>query len=451
LPGTRTYLSRTPPVGRFAILGLILAAGWFLFWPDFETALPTTTPRDLVFIDSEIGNINDLPSSLSFSPDGRQILLGTPQAVYLHDAQTGTLLKRFWSLSYDPDMRTPIFSPDGRHFVTTPLSNAKLWDLETGLAEIVFSGHTPRGWITSATFSPDGHRLVTAAEDNTARIWDTEGATPHRFAPIETRRAILTLVGHTQALTSAGFSMDGRRVLTASRLDHTARLWDADTGQPIAVFSSERREMIQAIFSPNGRRVLTLSAEQARLWDAGDGRPLLKLDAEGPFRAFGKAAFSADGRSIITVGGLSTTMRGRPYISLWDADSGQLLQTTGGASSTIPGPSSFFTDARFSPDGRRVATTSSDGKVQLWDVNSGGELVTLSGPAAVASHPVFSPDGRRLAASFFRDIVKVWQLLDDAPYHDPAAATLVQREVPDFVEWITGRYRLARRRLGLAL
>src|SRR5262249_27073884 len=149
----------------------------------------------------------------------------------------------------------------------------------------------------------------------------------------ETRRAILTLAGHTRPLTSAVFNMDGRRVLTVSRLDHNARLWDADTGQPIAVFSSGSSEMLHAIFSPNGRRVLTLSNEQVRLWDAGDGRPLLNFDAGPHFQSFGKAAFSADGRWIVTIGGFFTVTIGRsftPYISVWDADGGQVLRTTGG-------------------------------------------------------------------------------------------------------------------------
>jgi len=448
-PGTRNYLSRMSPVRRFAILGLILAAGWFFLWPDSETRVPTTSRRDLTFIDYEIGNV-------SFSPDGRQILIGTRQIVYLHDAQDGTLLKRLWTVGYHSDWRTPTFSPDGRHFVTTPLSEAILWDLESGLQQIVFAGHAPRGWITSATFSSDGRRLVTAAEDNTARIWDTESAKPRSswFAPIETRSAILTLAGHTRPLTSAVFNMDGRRVLTASRLDHAARLWDADTGQPIAVFSSGSSEMLQAIFSPNGRRILTLSNEQVQLWDAGDGRALLNVDAGAHFRSFSKAAFSADGRWIVTIGGFFTVTIGgafTPYISLWDADSGQVLRTTGGQSSTMPGRSSFLTDAQFSPDGQRVVTTSNDGKVQLWDVSTGGELITLPGTPVSASHPAFSPDGHRLAASFFNDTVMVWQLLDGAPYHDSDAAILVRREVPDIVEWLAGRYRLARRRLGLAL
>jgi hypothetical protein len=46
------------PVSRFAILGLILAAGWLFLWPDLETGVPTTRRRDLIFIDYEIGNVS---------------------------------------------------------------------------------------------------------------------------------------------------------------------------------------------------------------------------------------------------------------------------------------------------------------------------------------------------------------------------------------------------------
>jgi len=38
--------------------------------------------------------------------------------------------------------------------------------------------------------------------------------------------------GHKNGVNSASFSRDGRRIVTASD-DHTARLWDAETGRPI--------------------------------------------------------------------------------------------------------------------------------------------------------------------------------------------------------------------------
>ena len=40
------------------------------------------------------------------------------------------------------------------------------------------------------------------------------------------------LKGHERSVSSAAFSPDGKRIVTAS-WDKTARLWDAETGKPI--------------------------------------------------------------------------------------------------------------------------------------------------------------------------------------------------------------------------
>ena len=55
---------------------------------------------------------------------------------------------------------------------------------------------------------------MTASDDNTARVWETV-----------TGKEIAALRGHEQRLTSAAFSPDGARVVTAS-YDKTARIWD---------------------------------------------------------------------------------------------------------------------------------------------------------------------------------------------------------------------------------
>ena len=52
-------------------------------------------------------------------------------------------------------------------------------------------------------FSLDGKRVVTASEDNTARVWDAESG-----------RTLATLTGHQGFVNSAVFSPDGKRVVT---------------------------------------------------------------------------------------------------------------------------------------------------------------------------------------------------------------------------------------------
>ena len=79
---------------------------------------------------------------------------------------------------------------------------------------VTIQGH--QEFVTSAAFSPDGDRIVTAAEGNTARVW-SRGQDGTWYS--------VTLQGHQRGLTSAAFSPDGARIVTASR-DNTARVWD---------------------------------------------------------------------------------------------------------------------------------------------------------------------------------------------------------------------------------
>ena len=62
-----------------------------------------------------------------------------------------------------------------------------LWDAKNGAALATLTGHTQA--VSSAVFSPDGSRVVTASWDNTARLWDAM-----------TGAALATLTGHKKAV-----------------------------------------------------------------------------------------------------------------------------------------------------------------------------------------------------------------------------------------------------------
>src|SRR6516162_3349579 len=111
--------------------------------------------------------------------------------------------------------------------------------------------------VTSAAFSGDGKRVVTASLDKTARIWDAESG-----------KEIAVLKGHKEDVSSAAFSGDGKRVVTAS-LDKTARIWDAESGKEIAVLKGHYGDrVLSAAFSGDGKRVVTASLDKtARIWD----------------------------------------------------------------------------------------------------------------------------------------------------------------------------------------
>ena len=119
------------------------------------------------------------------------------------------------------------------------------------------NGHPGRVYL--ASFSGDGRRVVTASldhtADHTARVWDAE-----------TGKVLALLKGHTQVVRSASFSGDGRRIVTASN-DNTVRVWDAETGKLMLTLPGHTGGVLTASFSPDGTVIRT--AELAGSDDEG--------------------------------------------------------------------------------------------------------------------------------------------------------------------------------------
>jgi tetratricopeptide (TPR) repeat protein len=144
-----------------------------------------------------------------------------------------------------------------------------------------------KGSVSHAAFSPDGRRLVTASWDHTARVWDTETGQP-----------ITPPMKHGESVYHAAFSPDGRRVVTAS-YDTTARVWDTVSGQPTTPPMKHANWVWHAAFSPDGRRIVTASKDKtARVWDVETGQPITPPMTHG--ESVYHAAFSPDGRRLVT-------------------------------------------------------------------------------------------------------------------------------------------------------
>ena len=120
-----------------------------------------------------------------------------------------------------------------------------------------------------------------------ARVWDADSGKP-----------LALLRGHTAMVYSAAFSPDGKRIVTASA-DNTAQVWDADSGKTLASLLGHTGEVSSAAFSPDGKRVVTASSDKtARVWDADSGKTLVSL--LGHTGKVSSAAFSPDGKRVVT-------------------------------------------------------------------------------------------------------------------------------------------------------
>ncbi|MCI0695505.1 AAA family ATPase [candidate division KSB1 bacterium] len=191
---------------------------------------------------------------------------------------------------------------------------------------------------------------------------------------------------HSKHVTSAVFSPDGRQILTASE-DGFAKLWD-QRGQLLRAFNHHDYEVKSAVFSPNGKQILTLANDIVRLWDM-NGR-LVDSDTLHTEPMADLSDFSTDGMRILTVFAGSEDEKYRALIR-------RLKQEN--------------TDAKLAPNKKRILIISHDENVRLCD----GEGKTLKdGVASNAVSTDFSPDGKRfLVVSVLHDTLSIISFWDE--------------------------------------
>lgn len=82
-----------------------------------------------------------------------------------------------------------------------------------------------------------------------------------------TGKVMLTLKGHTGAVTAIGFSPDGKQIVTGGA-DKTARVWDAEKGKELAVLKGHMEAIAAVAFSPEGDMIATGSADKSvKVWE----------------------------------------------------------------------------------------------------------------------------------------------------------------------------------------
>jgi eukaryotic-like serine/threonine-protein kinase len=229
------------------------------------------------------------------------------------------------------------------------------------------------------------------------------------------RRQIVPLracfFGGSSLIGGALLSPDGKSVLISDGRSvfmnegPTAQLWDIN-GRPIGarIRTAPQGLFSAAAFSPDGKVVLTGSeifpdgrapdrvdqqgAGEARLWDVATGKPIgAPMTHKGRIEV---VAFRPDGRACLTGSGDQTAR-------LWDATTGKPLSAPMVHLGRV-------LVAAFSPDGKMVLTGGGDfsigpgksrtGAAQLWDAATGKPLAAPMVHRGVVRALAFSPTGK---------------------------------------------------------
>jgi WD40 repeat protein len=375
-----------------------------------------------------------------FRPDGRFVLTGSyDNSARLWDASAGpipTLLRhedvtREQAVELEPMMsrRAPalrsvglitvaVFSPDGRIVVTGDWNGtARVWDVATGKPLGKPLKH--RDPIMAAAFHAEGKTILIGTgrrefpidevesrdviRRGEARLWNIADSALLPFS--------IALPDRIQALA---YSPDGRKILTGSA-DHTARLWDAATGQPLGPPLEHQGGVHTVAFSADGKVALTADHEVAQRWDVASGQslgPPLRHRGQGTtmelvFRRDGQAALAGSDDHTARVYGTTT---GKPL--------GPPLRHQG-----------MVAAVAFSPDGKLAVTGSQDATARVWDVATGRPVSEPLRHQGQVLDVAFSRDGKTLLTASYDDVVQLWDVATGKPVGPPWMHPIFVRSV----------------------
>lgn len=326
------------------------------------------------FVVALISQSRDLPGwicSLSYSPDGRHLAVGTDT---------------WWKIS--------ISTPPPRGGQTVVRQFVQLLDVETGKRWIVFQGAPAPKLCTEseiasagpcARFSPEGLLGVAAWRSKHVRLYYPE-----------TNRVVQQWAARDddQGETTLAVSRDGSLVATGGL--RTVEVRNLPSGESRTHDVTDGRVLALAISPDNCNLAVTDDASRVAVYDVLSGERRQGLNVKASEATRSAIAFSSDGMM------LAASRNSPPGVQVWLVETGESLY--------------FYPCERtpvalaFSHDDKEIAFSYGINGMTVWNPASGqATTVSSQDPVRVGIHAVaYSPNGSQLASGDVNGNVTIW-------------------------------------------
>jgi WD40 repeat protein len=348
-----------------------------------------------------------------------------------------------------------------RHFKTLASSDSqgeiKIWDVEEDLGNVekvkneekkiskqTLKSQDKTNGYYSVAFSPDGKTLTAISLEGTIQLWKaskSNNKSKSKSSENSLTRSRFLPAGSIPIKPGSEIELDGVAFNPKPKNDDTSEFAiaykvgknkkdDNKFTEFISLWRNKKETLHQVIsgqksdysvdcvgFSSDGKILASGNSDGTiTLWDvAVKDKPSTSLSTleDRMNDGFTNIAFYTTSRNFLPFKkNRLVSVSGDGTIKLWDIDDNirspkkkkvtQPIKTLDGSEGII----SIAVD----PRGKILATGSTDGSIQLWDLSNGKLIRTLkSHPSAVYSL-AFSPNGRFLASGSMDETIKIWKV-----------------------------------------